>query len=135
MTVEEKISKLKEYGSTKKELRRLEEEKRDILAGGLNIVSVLNNMPRGNSVTDKVGNTSVELEMIDDKIRIVAKKLKEQREIIDYEISLLQDEVQKDVIFKKYIMLWSYTSIAENMGVSKRTVVRLHAKGIKNMLN
>lgn len=133
MNIAEKKHRLMRYGIVKNKLRRLEEERLEILANGTNIVGVISDMPRGTDITDKVGNASVQLDMIDEEIKEVLGKLKELRAELVLSIDGLGSELQKDIMFRRYIMLCDFETIADSVHRTKRTVERVHGRALQKI--
>ena len=133
MTVAEKKKKLCEYGVVRNRLRRLEEEKREILYKGVNTVAPLNDMPKGNLPSDRVGQTSVELEMIDERIDEVKIELKAKRQMIEEAIDTLDSELEKDVIFARYVMMEDFNTIADDVDRTRRTAEKIHGRALQKI--
>lgn len=71
---------------------------------------------------------------IDEKEKLIVQKM---REYIDFEvqvseeIGMIQNPSYVEVLHKKYIMNESFDQIADNMGYSKRYVLKVHGQALE----
>lgn len=57
--------------------------------------------------------------------------LEEMQEIL-HQIGKLKDEDEKEVLERRYILMESWDTIAEKMGIDRRTATRKHGNALKN---
>ena len=86
-------------------------------------------MPNGNKQSD-LSDYIVKLEYLEEKVK---RKLEEkQREKLDIESYILDmnDDIESDILYKRYIQLMDWPDIAKAIGYSERQVYRYHGKAL-----
>ena len=88
-------------------------------------------MPRGSSQSDlsdymsRYGELMDELEQ--EKLNVI-----EEYTAIHRAIRKMEDEEEKEILERKYLMRQRWDNIAEGLGISSRTAIRIHGSALKN---
>ncbi len=122
LTVEEKKVFLKMYRTCESELSAISEERYRLL-GLQNFVGVSKN---SKELTNRIW-------LSDDALVVNATKLIERREQICSAVSLLDSDVLRSVIRRRYLLGQSFEKIAEDMNYSWRHVLRLHKEAVEKL--
>lgn len=88
-------------------------------------------MPRGSSQSDLSDYMEKYDELMEELKGERLTALKEMREI-RHQIGKLKDEDEKEVLERRYILMESWDAIAEQMGVSRITAIRIHGRALIN---
>ena len=88
-------------------------------------------MPRGSSQSDLSDYMERYEELMEELKKERLTALEEMQEILHH-IGKLKDEDEKEVLERRYILMESWDTIAEKMGIDKSTATRKHGKALKN---
>ena len=88
-------------------------------------------MPRGSSQSDLSDYMERYEELMEELKKERLTALEEMQEIL-HQIGKLKDEDEKEVLERRYILMESWDTIAEKMGIDKSTATRKHGKALKN---
>lgn len=85
------------------------------------------------SPSDKMPDTVAEIVEIDNKIRRLAQERAETIIKITDMIDLLEDNIEKDVLYERYISQRKISEIAEEMAYTRDAVYKIHRKAVKHL--
>ncbi len=88
-------------------------------------------MPRGSSQSDLSDYMEKYDELMEELKGERLTALKEMRKI-RHQIGKLKDEDEKEVLERRYILMESWDAIAEQIGVSRITAIRIHGRALIN---
>lgn len=86
-------------------------------------------IPYGNSTENAVLRV-LELE---ERLDIEIDRLTEKRQEIEQAVNAIPDEVQREVLTRRYLLYQKWEVIAKEMNYSERHIRRLHGHALKNM--
>lgn len=86
-------------------------------------------VPRGN-VTESAVLRVMELE---ERLTKEIDELTEKRREIECAVGAVPDEVQREILTRRYLLYQKWEVIAEEMNYSERHIRRLHGYALKNM--
>lgn len=128
---EKKKEYLNGYKYAKRRERRILEQIQQLRLDAMFPCLQGDGMPRGGSKSD----LSDYMEKYEDLVEELKKErltaLEEMQEIL-HQIGKLKDEDEKEVLERRYILMESWDTIAEKMGIDKSTATRKHGKALKN---
>lgn len=128
MTAKEYLS---QYKWLDKKIQDLLDEKSRLEAIACKVTSdTSNGSGHGSSISDKVGSTAAKLADIEREIDREIDRLVDIKQEIKKTIATVPNDTMRALLTKKYINLKSFEQIAEEMGYSKRHVLRLHEKAL-----
>lgn len=88
-------------------------------------------MPRGSSQSD-LSDYMEKYEDLMEELKEEKLTALEEMQEIRRQIGKLKDEDEKEVLERRYILIESWDTIAEKMGIDKSTATRKHGKALKN---
>lgn len=88
-------------------------------------------MPRGSSQSD-LSDYMEKYEDLMEELKEEKLTVLEEMQEIRRQIGKLKDEDEKEVLERRYILIESWDTIAEKMGIDKSTATRKHGKALKN---
>ncbi len=88
-------------------------------------------MPRGSSQSD-LSDYMEKYESLMEELKKERLTALEEMQEIRRQIGKLKDEDGKEVLERRYILMESWDTIAEKMGIDKSTAIRKHGKVLKN---
>lgn len=129
---EKKKEYLKKYRGHVRRINRIEEELAELRSMKTAISINNDGMPHGNRKSDLSDYASnldeLERNLLEERVlRISAYKS------IIAQIKRLKSEIEKDVLFYRYIRALNWWEIAEKMKYSERQVLRIHGKALANL--
>ncbi len=122
MTVEEKKGLLKMYRTSEAELSAITAER-------FKLLGIQNSI----GLSEKAAELSKRIWLSDDALVINASKLMEKREKITVAFDLLEGEILKSVLKRRYILGHSFEKIAEDLDYSWRHILRLHKEALEKL--
>lgn len=90
-------------------------------------------MPHGSGTTSDLSDYVARLETLEEELYKEGVKQVESYKEIDYKISQIKNEDERDVLFYKYIKGKKFWEIAQIMDYSERWVKELHGNALKNI--
>lgn len=88
-------------------------------------------MPRGSSQSDLSDYMEKYEEVMEELKRERLTALEEMQEI-RHQIGKLKDEDEKEVLERRYILMESWDTISEAIGISRITAIRIHGRALIN---
>ena len=92
----------------------------------------ITDMPSGNKQTD-LSDYIVKLERLEEKAIKKCDERKKQKIEIESTILDVQDDIESDILYKRYISLMEWDDIAESIGYCTRQILRYHGQALHNM--
>lgn len=86
-------------------------------------------VPRGN-VTENAVLRVMELE---ERLTKEIDELTEKRREIERAVNAVPDEVQREVLTRRYLLYQKWEDIAREMGYTKRRIFQIHGNALKNI--
>ena len=129
---EKKKEYLKSYLRHVRRIHRINEEIREIRSMRASISLNNDGMPHGSSQGDLSGFAAKLTEKEEELYREGVEQVKIYRDI-DWRISQLENENERDVLFYRYIKAKSWWEIAQVMGYTERHVTRLHGNALGHL--
>lgn len=86
-------------------------------------------VPRGN-VTENAVLRVMELE---ERLNREIDELAEKRQEIELAVNAVPDEVQREVLTRRYLLYQKWEDIAREMGYTKRRIFQIHGNALKNI--
>ena len=130
MTFQEKKDVLGRYIILGRHLEDLKKERSDWRTRGESVTASLSGMPKVGRVSDKVGDAAAEIVKLDRKIERQMSLLAGLRIGIEKQISSVEDETLRRILYLKYIDGDTLEVIAEKMNYGYRHMIRLHKKAL-----
>ena len=129
---EQKKQYLNGYRRHVQRIRRIEAEIEEIRQMKLYPSEGNDGMPRGSSQGDLSDFAAKLTEKEEELYREGVEQVKIYRDI-DWKISQLENENERDVLFYRYIKAKSWWEIAQVMGYTERHVTRLHGNALGHL--
>ncbi len=130
-TNEEKKKYLNGYCYSKKRECRLEQQIADLREQKMNPSIQIDGMPKGNGCSDLSGYAA--------RLDALIRQLEQEREMavkeyeeIHTQIHKMQDETEREVLIRRYLLGETWEQIAVEMSYNYRWVLRIHGKALKN---
>ena len=92
----------------------------------------LSDMPKGNKQSD-LSDYIVKLERLEEKVAYKLEEKKREKIEIENAITDVPDDVESDILYKRYIQLMDWEEIAEEIGYSVRHVYRYHGEALHDL--
>lgn len=89
-------------------------------------------MPKGNKQSD-LSDYIVKLERLEEKVQYKLKEKSREKLDIESNITDIDDDVESDVLYKRYILLMDWEDIAREVGYSIRQIYRYHGRALHNL--
>lgn len=127
---EEKKRYLQQYREAKKKVRRISEQISELRSQKMFPAAVGDGMPKGNGHSDFSGYVA--------KLDTLIRQLEQEREQavkqyaeIYMQIHKVQDETEREVLIRRYLLGEAWERIAVNMDYDYRYVLKIHGKALK----
>lgn len=118
--------------------RRIREDKLELERLRELAVAVPSALTRGGwahgPAADRVGGIVAEIDELEGRIREEVSRYAELRDELNIRIDQLEDQRLRLVLRLRYIGLWPWPAIAEELGLGLRWVYRLHGLALQEML-
>lgn len=88
-------------------------------------------MPRGSSQSD-LSDYMSRYEGLMDELEQEKLNAINEYTAIHRAIQKMEDEEEKEILERKYLMRQQWDNIAEGLGISRRTAIRIHGSALKN---
>lgn len=104
---------------------------RDMILGA----PAISDMPHSQSRTNSTENKLIRIATYDEQIEIYFKRFLAAKESAERMINILENSTEREVLIRRYIMIYSWEQIAEQMHYSFSHLRRLHNIAINNIVN
>lgn len=128
---EKKKEYLNGYKYAKRRERRILEQIQQLRLDAMFPCLQGDGMPRGGSQSD-LSDYMEKYEDLMEELKEEKLTALEEMQEIRRQIGKLKDEDEKEVLERRYILIESWDTIAEKMGIDKSTATRKHGKALKN---
>ena len=129
---EQKKEYLNRYGKLCRQIKRIEQQIRELRRDKICPAIQYDDMPKGSNQSDLSDYAA----RLDELEREYIKQKKEKLAICDEikgKIESLDNENEKDVLIYRYIGLWKWEDICSKMGYSWRQIHYIHSRALKNI--
>ncbi|MBQ1376264.1 MAG: hypothetical protein II705_08565 [Clostridia bacterium] len=130
MTYEEKKAFLEKYIDSGRQIEELEEERRTWRVRGERVTVNITGMPRSGRICDNVGEAAVRIAGLDKLITARLSRLASMRKSVEEQISMVDDDKLRKILYLKYIYGNTLEQIAEKLNYGYRHTVRLHKRAV-----
>ena len=129
---EEKKKYLLQYTNAKRREQRLNQQIEDLRSQKMNPSLQIDGMPNGNGHSDLSGYAA--------RLDALIRQLEQEREMavkeyeeIHTQIHKMQDETEREVLIRRYLLGETWEKIAVKMNYNYRWVLRIHGKALENL--
>lgn len=130
---EKKKKYLLQFQAKAKAVKRLEEQIAELRQEKMFPSVVISDMPRGAGSQKDMSDYMASLDcLIAQLTRAKYNRIKAYTEIQE-KIDMLADEIEQDVLYKKYIKGYSFEHIADSLGYSWRQTIRIHGNALVHL--
>ena len=128
---EEKKKYLNGYHCSKRREQRLIQQIADLRSQKMNPSLQMDGMPKGNKHSD-LSEYAAKLDALIRKLEQEREESVKQYEEIHTQIHKMQDEMERDVLIRRYLMGETWEQIAAEMNYNYRSVLKIHGRALKN---
>lgn len=128
---EEKKKYLNGYHCSKRREARLVQQIEDLRSQKMNPSLQIDGLPKGNKHSDLSGYAA--------RLDALIRQLEQEREMavkqyeeIHTQIHKMQDETERDVLIRRYLLGETWEQIAAEMNYNYRSVLKIHGRALKN---
>lgn len=133
MTAKEVKEYLQEIYYLDRRIKRLQAMREEIRADLYSVKSTTD-YNRDKVQSSVQGDTMLRLiakvDMIERTILEEMDELIDRKDAIRRQIELVSDQTARDILYQRYVSLYSWEQIAVNLGYSRRHVIRLHGHAL-----
>ena len=127
MSGREELNEMKDMAEEiRSNLKVLEEVK----SQAYKVNSILNGLPFGKKVSDKVGEGAIKLVELEEELKEAAERYNEMSAKVIRKINKMKKVREKNILKLRYIVGRSFESIARIMQVSKSWIFQLHREAL-----
>ena len=93
----------------------------------------ITDMPHGSGKMSDLSDYIDKLERLEEKASYKCEEKRQKKIEIENTIMDISDDIESDVLYKRYIMLEGWNDIAEELGYCERQIYRIHGQALHSM--